>query len=517
MKTVYITIYATILKSIFFDFGVTNNPRFLLIKILMKKPHILSSFQKFSIIQPYLEDGVSLSKIAKYHDIGLSTLKKWVKYYRKDGVAGLKRKQRSDKGIRQNISIELEALAEALILKKPPISLAAVHRKIVEVAKDKGEQIPSYRIIRHIAQKIDPALLLLAHEGSKAYNQQYELIYRREASAPNKIWQADHTPLDIVLLDETGESRKPWLTIIIDDYSRVISGYFISFDPPCSIHVALALRQAIWRKSNPRWQICGIPEILYSDNGSDFKSKHIKQVAIDLKIQLKNSIPGKPQGRGRVERFFLTVTQLLLMNLPGYTPPKTTFPTATMTLEEFTPLFEKFIIENYHQRIHSTIGMPPLVRWNENSFLPRLAESLEQLDLLLLTVVKPRKVRRDGIHFKTFRYMDITLAAFVGESVTIRFDPRDLAEIRVYHNDQFLCKAVCQELASYTISLKEITRARQKRKRELRKVINEKKSLLDIVLASKNEKNIAINNKKESEEKTAKPSKKIKLKLYEND
>lgn len=483
----------------------------------MKKPHNLSATQKFYIIQPYLEDEVSLPKIAKHHDIGLSTLKKWIQRYQLNGLEGLKRKQRSDKGIRQKISIELEALVEALVLRKPPISLAAVHRKIVEVAKDKGEQIPTYRIIRDIAQKINPSLLLLAHEGSKAYNQQYELIYRREASAPNKIWKADHTPLDIVLLDENGESRKPWLTIIIDDYSRVISGYFISFDHPCSINVALALRQAIWRKSNPRWQVCGIPEILYSDNGSDFKSKHIQQVAIDLKIQLKNSIPGKPQGRGRVERFFLTVTQLLLMNLSGYTPPKTTFPKATMTLEEFTPLFENFIIEDYHQRMHSTIGMLPLVRWNENSFLPRLAESLEQLDLLLLTVVKPRKVRRDGIHFKTFRYMDITLAAFVGESVTIRFDPRDLAEIRVYHNDQFLCKAVCQELANYTISLKEIIRARQKRKRELRKVINEKKTLLDVVLESKIEKNIALTNKNEPDVKSSKPAKKIKLKLYEND
>jgi len=95
--------------------------------------------------------------------------------YRKDGVVGLKRKQRSDKGIRQNISTELAALVEALVLKKPPISLAAIHRKITEVAKKKKEAIPSYRIVRDIAQGINPALVLLAHEGSKAYNQQYEL------------------------------------------------------------------------------------------------------------------------------------------------------------------------------------------------------------------------------------------------------------------------------------------------------------------------------------------------------
>jgi len=148
-------------------------------------------------------------------------------------------------------------------------------------------------VVRDIAQKIDPALVPLAQQGSKAYNQEYELVYRREAAAPNEMWQADHTPLDIVLLDEKGNSRKPWLTSIIDDYSRAICGYYLSFENPCSINTALAMRQAIWKKKNPKWQVCGIPEIFYTDNGSDFKSKHIEQVAADLKIQLKNSIPGK--------------------------------------------------------------------------------------------------------------------------------------------------------------------------------------------------------------------------------
>ena len=92
-------------------------------------------------------------------------------------------------------------------------------------------------------------------------------------------------------------------------------------------------------------------------------------------------------------------------------------------------------------------------------FLPQQPDSLEQLDLLLLTVVKPRKVRRDGIHFQNFAYIEPTLAAYVGESVSIRYDPRDLAEIRVYYNNAFLCRAICQELADKTISLKEIIKA----------------------------------------------------------
>jgi putative transposase len=275
----------------------------------------------------------------------------------------------------------------------------------------------------------------------------------------------------------------------------------------------LALRQAIWRKSNHLWQVCGIPQVLYTDNGSDFISNHIKQVAADLKIQLKNSIPGKPQGRGRVERFFLTVTQLLLMNLSGYTPPKTTFAEATLTLETFEPLFEKFIIENYHQRIHSTTNERPLERWQNKGFLPQFPESLEQLDLLLLTVLRPRKVHRDGIHFQRFIYIDTTLAAYVGESVTIRYDPRDLAEIRVFYKDKFLCRAICQELSDKVVSLKEIIRARQKRKRDLRKILTERKTLLESILEDMPDRIIDP----KATPKPEPPKKKHNLKLYKND
>jgi putative transposase len=67
-----------------------------------------------------------------------------------------------------------------------------------------------------------------------------------------------------------------------------------------------------------------------------------------------------------------------------------------------------------------------------------MPNSLEELDLLLVMVATSRMVRRDGVHFQGLRYMDPTLAAYVGEPVTVRYDPRDLAEIRVFHHNRFL-------------------------------------------------------------------------------
>jgi putative transposase len=62
------------------------------------------------------------------------------------------------------------------------------------------------------------------------------------------MWQADHTPLDIWVLDERGRPARPWLTVILDDCGRAVDGYALSFHAPSSIQTALALRQGIWRK-----------------------------------------------------------------------------------------------------------------------------------------------------------------------------------------------------------------------------------------------------------------------------
>jgi putative transposase len=118
--------------------------------------------------------------------------------------------------------------------------------------------------------------------------------------------------------------------------------------------------------------------------------------------------------------------------------------------------------------------MLPQARWTAGGFLPRLPESLEQLDLLLLTVAKSRKVRQDGIPFQGFCYLDTTLAAYVGEHVIIRYDPRDMAEIRVFHNNRFLCRAICAELAGETIALREIIHARTHRRKALRHTLQER-------------------------------------------
>jgi putative transposase len=440
------------------------------------------ALDRFQLLRPALEEGVPLAALARERHLPLRTAERWVQRYRQHGLAGLARKPHRDRGQRR-MTEELCSLIEGLALRRPRPSIATITRRISMIAQSRGWPVPSYSTVYAIVRQLDPAMVTLAQEGSEVYRERFDLLYRREASRPNEIWQADHTPLDICVIDERGQPARPWLTVILDDYSRAVAAYRISLQAPSALHTALTLRDAIWRKSDPRWHICGIPDTFYTDHGSDFTSEHLEQVAADIKMGLVFSMVGRPRGRGRIERFFETVNQLCLSELPGYIAPGTRPPAPTLTLRELDARLSDFFLGAYHQRLHGETGARPQERWESGGFLPRLPDSLEQLDLLLLTVVKARRIQQDGIRFEGLRYLDLMLAAYVGETVTIRYDPRDLAEIRVYYQDRFLCRAICQELAGQTISLKDIVRAREQRRRQVRAGLSARAQIVETLLA----------------------------------
>ena len=359
------------------------------------------AIERYRVLEPHLADGIPLADLARTGTLSERTLQRWLGRYRAEGLAGLARLPRNDRG-RLHLPEHLVELTRTLATKRPRPPVAAIHRKVQELAIAHGHRTPSYAAVARVVRAI-PASQIAAASDPAVYRDQHELVHRREAATSNEMWQADHTVLDILVLDDAGTPVRPWLTVIVDDHSRAIAGYFLSLDAPSALNTALALRQAIWRKPNPEWIVSGIPEQLYVDNGSDFISEHIEQACIALKIRLIHSLPGRPRGRGKIERLFRTINDM---------------------------------------------------------FLPAMPDSLEQLDMLLVHVPKPRKVLRDGIRLMGRRYVEPTLAAFVGEQVEAVYDPRDLTEIHVYHQGRFVCRALSSEHAGHP-SLRAIQRARR--------------------------------------------------------
>ncbi|GAA1801082.1 Mu transposase C-terminal domain-containing protein [Nostocoides veronense] len=428
---------------------------------------------RWQILRLHVEDQVPLAALARHHGLGVRTLERWHARYRAGGLAALDRTPRADVG-GHRLPAELVTLIEGLGLTRPRPPIAAIHRTVVKVCAGADWPVPSYGVVRSIITALDPGMVTLALEGPGSYRDKYELAVRRAADRPNAMWQADHTLLDIVLVGTDGKPARPWLKVVMDDCSRAICGYMVFFGAPATMNTALALRQAIWHKSDPRWPMCGIPEVLYVDHGSDFTSDHLARTTVDLHIRLIHSAVARPQGRGKVERFFGTVNTELLTTLPGHLHHGAgRWPAPALSLADLDGVVGAFVLD-YNDRTHSELGISPRAAWIADGWLPRTPDSLQALDGLLLSVARSRTVRRDGVHFQGLRYVSPTLAGFVGRPVVIRYDPRDITEIRVFDHDQFLCAAVDQDHHGRQISLKEVQAARNARRRALRRGINER-------------------------------------------
>jgi putative transposase len=431
------------------------------------------------LLARYFAGEATVNEIAKEANLSPRTV--WRKLQAVDtrGLKGLHRARRSDKGKRRSLSAELQEVIEGLFLKTPKPTVTWVWEQVVEACAKNKVKAPSYSLVAQVCRQLDRRLKVLAHDSEEAYEKEFDQILRRQAKRPNEMWQADHKELDIWATDEFGRTGKVWLTAIADDFSRIIVGYYLGIGAANSMRIALAMRQAIWRKEDERWAaVCGIPEVLYTDRGRDFKSTHIEQVCVDLKIKVVRTRRKKPRGRGKIERFFRTVDQ-------RFTHKRINEKTRPVNLSDVESEFHEWLMTEYHQKKHRGIRTPPMVKWKEGKCLPRLPESLDALDLMLHKVGRPRKMWQDGIRFKNRRYSHLLLSQSNGQEFTIRYDPRDLSTIWVYEEEgKLLCKAGSADLLESEMEPGDLIANNSRTKKELKKKIKVKNAVADAYVAA---------------------------------
>jgi putative transposase len=154
---------------------------------------------RWQILRRHIEDGVPLTTLAAHEGIGLRTLQRWHAAHKRDGISG---PVTVNRGTTHRRTIpELIALVGGLALVKPPLPIAAIARKANRVAADRDWPPISYSTVRSITTGLDSGMRTLAQQGTAAYRDTYELAWRHRVERPNAIWQADHTELDILVLD----------------------------------------------------------------------------------------------------------------------------------------------------------------------------------------------------------------------------------------------------------------------------------------------------------------------------
>ncbi|GHO72238.1 hypothetical protein KSD_00090 [Ktedonobacter sp. SOSP1-85] len=154
-----------------------------------------------------------------------------------------------------------------------------------------------------------------------------------------------------------------------------------------------------------------------------------------------------------------------------------------MTLEELETILRNWLLETYQKRVHTETQMAPEERWLRSGVLPRLPENEEQLDLLLLHPRRRYKVHQEGIRFEGAWYQHALLGEYVGDAVTIRYDPMCLAAVRVYVADtggreRLLCEAQCVERGGEEMTYQDLVAARTKRRKRVGKVLRERKEVV---------------------------------------
>jgi putative transposase len=339
--------------------------------------------------------------------VARNTLDRWIRDWRAGGFEALIPTARNAEPTTPAAMLDL-----AVKLKREaPGRTAAQVSEIIRVAEGWS---PSERTIQRLFARLG---LHTRPDGTPP-----QAFGRFEAAAPNDRWTGDalHGPM-------VG-GHKAYLFAFIDDHSRALPGYRWGHSED-TVRLEAALRHGLGAR--------GIPRSIYVDNGSAFVAAPLLRACAVLGIRLVHSRPGRPQGRGKIERFFRTVRDQFLVEVSAR---------GVVDIVEMNRLFAAWVETAYHRRVHSETKVTPLERFVAGG--PFVIPTPAQLHEAFLwsehrTVTKTATV---ALHGNTFE-VD---AALVGRRVECVFDPFDLTSIEIRYQGRPMGAGVARVIGRHT-------------------------------------------------------------------
>lgn len=311
------------------------------------------------------------------------------------------------------------------------------------------------RIVNKFLSQYDRYHILKARYGERYAKQSVKTFGKGAISErPLQRVEIDHTPCDIQVVDERTNLvlGRPWITVAIDHYTRMVVGLHIGFRKPCADSVLRCLRNAIAPKTyvserfpeiQGEWPCYGLIEEIWVDNGLEFHGKAIEAACYELGIDVNYCPSREPHNKGVIERFNRTFNHGLLHRLPGTTFSKyenrlqyDSDGRAVLTLAELEELTHLWIIDVYGCEFHRGIQAAPLQKYAEAVAIdqPDLPKNLDALRVYLGQVER-RQLNKNGIQANDLRYNSDSLQEMrhrYGDiEVTVRIDPDDLGAIYV--------------------------------------------------------------------------------------
>lgn len=435
--------------------------------------------KRFDIIKPLLDmvrfGRNDVAQVAKKANVGVATVYRWLDAYRETGsVAGLVPRARGWSAGKSRISSRAEEIIQDVIETYYLTPQRHTDKKtIIEIQRrchKDGCDVPSSSTIRARLKKVSEKKKLRGQGLKELASNKFTPVPGKFPGAdyPLAVVQIDHTPVDILLVDDVYRKPigRPWITLAMDICTRVGTGYYLSFDPPSGTSVAMCVAHSILPKEDwlqlhnvdARWPVWGFPKKIHVDNGADFRAENLQVSCRMHNINLEYRPVKTPRYGAHIERLLGTFMKEV-HDLPG-----TTFSSvkekdeydaekhAVMTISEFEKWFVTLLCKVYHQRVHTTLGVSPLKKWEEGIFgdsetpgigIPSYPSDRHSLLLDFLPAYY-RTIQPFGVTLDGLKYYAEALRPWIGTTdsdtkkkrqFVLRRDPRDITNLWFYDPD----------------------------------------------------------------------------------
>jgi len=446
------------------------------------------ALNQFEIIKPAITRSLTrkeIEELAAKHNIHYTTIYRKIRKYRETMSPaslipnvknrGGKGKNRIDKAVDDIVKCYFQEILDGRQLDITKLSIKALHREISMRCRRLSLKPPAWNTVSNrLDDFIHERRLDVKKKRKGGAPRTMAGTSFPDANLPLDVVQIDHTPLDIIIVDE--EHREPigkvFLSIAIDVFSRMVVGFSISLDSPSIFSVGRLIANCMLPKTeflkrldiDAEWDIYGKIGVIHLDNASEFRADSFIPFQEEYLTDMRWRPVATPEYGGHIERLAKTLNEAIhqepgttmsnIIKRAGYNSEGH----ACYTIDEIEKWLTILITKIYNVKNHSALKdrygrqMSPLQKY-ELGILgddttpglgnPDIIEDPERLKLFLLPSYK-RTVQREGIGLEKIKYFHDILRNIYGKvdeegkplKFLIKRDPRRISPIYLFDPEQ---------------------------------------------------------------------------------
>lgn len=431
------------------------------------------AIERFEIISPLIKIKTNkkiIEEVATKENVSVATLYRWIKLYKENGtVASILGKPKTGGKGNSRLNPLTEEIIETIIQTKYLNTSRKSINKIIRLINDecikKNAPLPHPITVRSRINNLSEEEVIKKRFSIKEAKYKFSPILGSfpEVEYPLNVVQIDHTKVDIILVDEYTRKpyKRPWITLAIDVFSRMVVGFYLSFDTPGALGTGLCISHCILPKElwlekigvDAEWPCWGKMNTIHLDNAKEFRGNMLKKACKNYNINIEFRPVATPHWGGHIERLLGTFAKEIhdlsgtTFSSPSEKKNYDSKKNAALTLSEFERWLTLYITNVYHKRIHSSLKISPIEKYksgifgNENQigtgimpkiiderrlkldFMPYIERTIQEYGVLIEHITYYHDVLRKYIHAKEQKNK---------KKFIFRRDPRDISVIYFY-------------------------------------------------------------------------------------